>query len=119
MSAGDVAALFGVKAPSVYDWMNFGRVAKKHLPRLVEVFGHSVNWWLTGEEPDTSIEQPGLPRHLVRIASILEGRSDDEIERIAQALELLLGSTQPKHASQTKISFTVGTPSPHDVKRKT
>lgn len=44
-----VAKLFGVKAPSVYDWLNFGRVAKKHIPNFVRELGHTAEWWISGE----------------------------------------------------------------------
>lgn len=95
LSEAEVGDLFGVKAPSVYDWIKFGRIAKKHLPRLVEVFGHSVHWWLTEEElPD--VEHTGLPRGWTRLVPILQGRSDEEIERIARALELLIGKGADK-----------------------
>lgn len=38
----DVAAAFGVKQPSVSDWLKHGRMHKKHLTRLVEYFGDVV-----------------------------------------------------------------------------
>lgn len=38
----DVAAEFGVKAPSVYGWKATGRIAKKHLNHLVEYFSDVV-----------------------------------------------------------------------------
>jgi phage repressor protein C with HTH and peptisase S24 domain/plasmid maintenance system antidote protein VapI len=54
LSHAQVADLFGVKAPSVYDWVNFGRIAKKHIPKLIEEFGHTADWWITGEEAAVS-----------------------------------------------------------------
>lgn len=52
LSVAEVAKRFGVKAPSVYDWLNFGRIAKKHLPKLVAEFGHSMQWWIEGKDDD-------------------------------------------------------------------
>jgi hypothetical protein len=48
----DVAVLFGVKAPSVYDWYDHGRIHKKHYPVLIEKFGRPLSWWL--DFPDHS-----------------------------------------------------------------
>jgi len=41
-----VAEFFGVKAPSVYDWYDHGRIHKKHYLRLVELSGKPLSWWL-------------------------------------------------------------------------
>jgi phage repressor protein C with HTH and peptisase S24 domain len=41
----------GVKSQSVYDWRDYGRVAKKHLPTLAQLSGTSDRWWLTPEAP--------------------------------------------------------------------
>lgn len=40
-----VAKAFGVAVPSVYDWINEGRIAKRHYGKLVEVFGRPLEWW--------------------------------------------------------------------------
>lgn len=45
----EMAALFGVKVPSVYDWLNFGRIAKKHLPRLAQWSGRQIDWWINDD----------------------------------------------------------------------
>lgn len=43
-----VAAEFGVSRPTVSsDWLKEGRIAKKHLPHLVEYFELPYEWWLT------------------------------------------------------------------------
>ena len=41
-----VAALFGVKTPSVYDWYKDGRIDRKHFQRLVDWSGRTIEWWL-------------------------------------------------------------------------
>ncbi|SDR18569.1 Peptidase S24-like [Paraburkholderia fungorum] len=69
-----VAERFGVKNPSVYDWLKFGRIAKKHIPGLVEMSGKSAEWWITGDEnavlpPVPSMGAPGLAD---RIKSVLD-----------------------------------------------
>jgi predicted DNA-binding transcriptional regulator AlpA len=55
----DVAAIFGVKPPSVYDWYNHGRVAKKHYAKLVEWSGRSLAWWLdVPEDAQHVVQEP-------------------------------------------------------------
>lgn len=101
MKEADVATVFGVKPPSVYDWINFGRIAKKHLPKLVEVFGESVEWWITGDQERHIAQNSGLPPSLVRLAKVLDGKSDAEIDRIARALELLVGESRSATTQQS------------------
>lgn len=46
-----VATACGIKKPSVYDWRDYGRVAKKHIPVLAQLTGTSERWWLSPEAP--------------------------------------------------------------------
>lgn len=57
-----VAIAFGVKVPSVYDWLEHGRIAKKHLPMLESYFGIPMVWWL-GDNLD-------LPPHQMLVDSL-------------------------------------------------
>lgn len=41
----------GVRPQSVYDWRDYGRVAKKHLPILAQLTATSDRWWLTPDAP--------------------------------------------------------------------
>lgn len=50
----DIAAHFGVKPPSLQDWINFGRIGKQHLNELVAYFSDVV-----GPE-HWGIERPGF-----------------------------------------------------------
>jgi transcriptional regulator with XRE-family HTH domain len=46
VSQADVARAFGVKPPTVSkDWLHYGRIAKRHLPRLIEYFQLPFEWW--------------------------------------------------------------------------
>jgi len=58
LKPGEVAKLFGVKAPSVYDWYQHGRVHKKHYPVLVAKFGRPLEWWLDFASPVTPMVAP-------------------------------------------------------------
>ena len=90
LKPAQVAEIFGVKAPSVYDWYEFGRISKKHDPRLVEMSGHSIDWWLDL----AGTPQPALParqtagddtdpRHkiLLELFDGLPGKEQDELVR--------------------------------------
>jgi predicted XRE-type DNA-binding protein len=46
IKVAEVAAVFGVKSPSVYDWINFGRMDKKHYATLVKWSGNPIEYWL-------------------------------------------------------------------------
>ena len=46
LKPAQVAAVFGVKPPSVYDWYEHGRIHQKHYPALVEWSGKPITWWL-------------------------------------------------------------------------
>ncbi|MCA3000285.1 MAG: helix-turn-helix transcriptional regulator [Rhodocyclaceae bacterium] len=51
VSQAVVARYFGVKAPSVSDWIKFGRIDKRHLERLFDFFSDVCDmafWGLTG-----------------------------------------------------------------------
>lgn len=52
------AAAFGVKVPSVYDWVDHGRFAKIRFARLVEWSGRSLNWWFDVPESVGANEPP-------------------------------------------------------------
>jgi transcriptional regulator with XRE-family HTH domain len=46
VSKPELAKRFDVRLQSVYDWVNHGRIAKKHLPLLIEVFNKPLSFWL-------------------------------------------------------------------------
>lgn len=56
-----IAERFGVERPSVYDWLKHGRMAKKHYPMLVEVFGRPLEWWFGMPYA----KAPSSPAHIV------------------------------------------------------
>lgn len=50
VSKAEVARHFNIKGPSIYDWIDHGRVGKRHLTRLVEYFSDVVgpeHWGLS------------------------------------------------------------------------
>ncbi len=84
-----VAAVFGVKPPSVYDWYEHGRIHKKHYPALVEMSGKPIQWWLDfpKEETKAAEERPAYEepdrRHqvLLELFDGLPSKEQDELIR--------------------------------------
>ena len=57
--SGDYAAVaeyFDVKVPSVYGWVDTGRISKSRLPALAVWSGRPVSWWLGSEELVSALE---------------------------------------------------------------
>lgn len=79
----ELAELCGVRVPSVYDWMEHGRIAKKHLPKLAEFFGTSLGFWL-GEEDEEDLNP--LERQLLTMHRALPEEMKDELLRYANYL---------------------------------
>ncbi len=46
LKPAQVAAVFDVKPPSVYDWYEHGRIHKKHYAKLIAWSGKPLAWWL-------------------------------------------------------------------------
>lgn len=57
LKPAQVAEKFGVKAPSVYDWYDHGRIHKKHYPTLVEMSGKPIEWWLDFPKEDLTVAE--------------------------------------------------------------
>ena len=105
----DVASHFGIKTPSIYDWMKKGSIGKEKLQRLFEYFSDVVgpehwgiddsNWLLEGKAiegefkrlEDQKIVQLPEPKdalmdELVSIADRLTDRGKIELIGMAKAL---------------------------------
>lgn len=62
----DVAREFGVKPPTVSsDWLKFGRIDKRHYPRLVAFFGLPYEWWFGDAGADKKISDVML--HMLKM----------------------------------------------------
>lgn len=60
LKPAQVAEIFGVRPPSVYDWYEHGRIHQRHYPTLVEWSGLSIEWWLD-IAPSHRVEEPARP----------------------------------------------------------
>lgn len=84
----DVAAVFDVAPPSVYDWYQHGRIHKKHYPKLETWSGKSIHWWLdfpqnhhiAGESPAPPYADED-PRHkdLIDLFDSLPGAEQNQL----------------------------------------
>lgn len=82
-----VAAFFGVKAPSVYDWYHHGRIHKRHYLRLVELSGKPLSWWLdlpatplmAAEHQPNYADPDPRPRILLELFEGLPTKEQDEL----------------------------------------
>ena len=52
MKPAALAKACGVKTPSVYDWLEHGRVHKRHLKTFARIFGKPLGYWLDDESED-------------------------------------------------------------------
>lgn len=70
-----LAAAFGVKVQSTYDWIEHGRMAKERYTQLVKWSGRSLDWWFDVPTANTAIAAshsarppwpfPDLDEHLI------------------------------------------------------
>lgn len=82
-----IAEMFDVKPPSVYDWCAHGRIHKKHYAKLVEFSGRDIGWWLDFPEPHRHVSQdqaayePADSRHvrLIELFDSLPGKDKSEV----------------------------------------
>lgn len=89
LKPGQVAAVFDVKPPSVYDWYEHGRIHKKHYPRLVEWSGKPLSWWLDFPDESVKVAQEKAtyvgvdPRHqvLLELFEGLPSKDQDDLIR--------------------------------------
>lgn len=107
----ELAALCGVRVPSVYDWLEHGRIAKKHLPRLAAFFGTSLGYWL-GEEGEEDMNP--LERQLLTLSRGLSEDMKDELLRYANFLHNLGDGGKPSAA----IPFPKAPPPPRIPPKK-
>ncbi|WP_350029769.1 XRE family transcriptional regulator [Caballeronia sp. INDeC2] len=112
LTHAEIADLFGVKAPSVYDWVNYGRIAKKHIPKLVEEFGHSADWWITGDEGANSaaVLSMGGSGLADRIKSVIDdaGGNISRVAAAAQTTDEVVAGWLSGKSTQISVDHAVG-----------
>lgn len=89
LKPAQVAEIFEVKPPSVYDWYEHGRIHKKHYPKLVEMSGRPIQWWLDFPKDETRVAENSATylgddhRHkvLLELFDGLPSKEQDELIR--------------------------------------
>jgi hypothetical protein len=87
-----VAEFFGVKAPSVYDWYEHGRIHKRHYAKLVEFSGKPLYWWLNfpvtalGVTESASLQWPSGNAKHQRVLELFESLPTQEQEELLDSL---------------------------------
>lgn len=87
LKPAQVAQVFGVKPPSVYDWYEHGRIHKKHYPTLVEWSRKPLSWWLdfpiesarAAEEPAAYGAKDHRHNTLLQLFDGLPAKEQDEL----------------------------------------
>lgn len=85
----DVAAACGVRTPSVYDWLKFGRIAKRHFQTLSKLYGYPVSWWLDAEE-----EEKMLSKDERTLVDYYRDFDDEFRRKLMEHAELLMAAAE-------------------------
>jgi len=99
----DVAAAFGVRQPSVSEWLRYGRVAKKHIPALVNYFSDVVgpeHWGLPNNWHSRAPEAQLSPR-VLEVAMALEKRRVDSPGQFRWAMAICEAIAFTDHPPET------------------
>jgi transposase-like protein len=85
VSKAAVARHFGIKGPSVYDWIDHGRVGKQHLSGLVDYFSDVVgpeHWGLDFQGAAEPSQPAGLDLEMLKsaIVAVKESLRKAELE---------------------------------------
>lgn len=93
VTQGQVAEAFGIKQPSVSDWLKYGRIDKRHIPKLVAYFADVVgieHWGLPASWSSTG--QPSVVRELAPPPYVPHGDAADAAleARLLQAFRSVL-----------------------------
>ena len=65
----DIATACGVTKQAVQGWLKTGRIAKNHLPKLADITGRPLAWWLAGEQTDEVVQPDENARVLTELRS--------------------------------------------------
>ena len=120
----EVADAFGVKPPSIQDWMNFGRIDKKHIEKLVAYFDDVVpaSHWGFGDLSGGAFAAKVKPEpadettpHSQLIADAMQTIQQGRVSRYlvesfyltARAIVATNEITSPQTIHQTSVPYTV------------
>lgn len=113
---GDYAAIaraFDVKTPSVYDWIDHGRLGKERYAALVQWSGRSLDWWfdiptapsIYKDADAAGANHPLIANDDIKTANLIRASVDQSpFERISTAEWRAL----PREAIREIESFAMG-----------
>jgi hypothetical protein len=80
VKTADVARHFGIKGPSLYDWLKHGRIGKQHLSALISYFSDVVppSHWGLDPSAEAAFTPPTLP--------VSAGEADTPLSHLAKLL---------------------------------
>lgn len=90
-----VADYFGIKRPSVYDWIKFGRMHKRHYGKLAQWSKLSVEYWLgipvqnithNTEHQVSENKTPYMTPRLTALVELFESVTKADQEEVIRAL---------------------------------
>ena len=94
-----VAAHFGIQGPSVYDWINHGRVSKKHLTAMFDYFSDVV-----GPE-HWGIEDGGFSSHATGLDPSILGVALTSMDQVIRARGLRMERNLGKFTSVLNFAY--------------
>ncbi len=106
LKPADIARLFVVKPPSVYEWYQKGRIDRKHYQKLVDWSGRSIEWWLDLRE------RPASDTHWTDKAKILAELFDALPDDPATRQRVFMDCSENIRAASVRPSTGPQTPAP-------
>jgi len=104
-----VAEFCGVTPQAVNGWKTTGRIGKDQLPKLVALTGRPLQFWL-GADAEVA-PKSAASEAMERLERAMHGKSQAEITRIVDAVEVLLrGGKATSRPAGTRIEFDTTTP---------
>ena len=91
LKPAQVAAIFDVKPPSVYDWYQNGRIHQRHYAKLVEWSGKPITWWLDLPEAENKVSEPEAvytvrPNRHKELIELFDGLPRQEQDALMQSM---------------------------------
>lgn len=87
LKPAQVAELFKIKPPSVYDWYTTGRIHQRHYLKMVEWSGKPLEWWFDFPESASSARLSKNSGFAQSLADLFDSLPDDQKIRVDAMME--------------------------------
>ena len=86
-----IAEIFEVKTPSVYDWYAHGRIHQRHYAKLVAWSGKPITWWLDLPHDEHRVSEPDAaytvrPTRHKELIELFDGLPKQEQDALMQTM---------------------------------